>query len=209
MLNFLKKYKIEIAIFIMALLARSILFSINLNANDYNLINTIHGDDGYYEISQGILSGYGFTGELNYPHSPNPLRPPLWPYLIAFIVWIFGTYWVVAIIEIIIGSLIPVLGFIITKRLFGNNKIALGTGIMMALEPYSVLLSSLLYSETIFTFLFLIFVYFLIKYFQNREDRDLIWMVVFMGLATLAKVTIQYIPIVLVVVMTNLIPTVA
>lgn len=200
MLKFFRKYKIEIVIFILALLARSILFSINLHANDYNILNTIHGDDGYYEISQGILSGYGFTGELKYPNSPNPLRPPLWPYMIAFIVWIFGNYWAVAIFEIIIGSLIPVLGFIIAKRLFGNNKIALGTGIMMALEPYSVLLSSLLYSETIFTFLFLIFVYFLIKYFENRTDRNLIWMVVFMSLATIAKVTIQYIPIVLVIV---------
>ncbi len=197
MLNFLRKYKVEIVIFILALFARSILVSINLYANDYNIVNTIHGDDGYYEISQGILSGNGFTGFPNYPFSPNPLRPPLWPYMIAFIVWIFGSYWAVAIVEILIGSLIPVLGFIITKKIFKNSKIALGTGILMALEPYSVLLSSLLYSETIFTFLFLIFVYFLIRYFENQTDRNLIWMVVFMSLATLAKVTIQYIPIVL------------
>ena len=76
MLNFLRKYKVEIVIFILALFARSILVSINLYANDYNIVNTIHGDDGYYEISQGILSGNGFTGFSNYPFSPNPLRPP-------------------------------------------------------------------------------------------------------------------------------------
>ncbi len=197
MRNFCKKYKVEIVIFLLALLVRTVLFSINLDANNYNVVNTIHGDDGYYEISQGILAGHGFTGELKYPYSPNPLRPPLWPYVIAFLVWIFGTYWAVAVFEIMIGSLIPVLGSVIVKKMFHSNKIAVGTGILMALEPYSILLSSLLYSESIFTFLFLIFIYFLILYFENNTIRNLVWMVVFMGLATLSKVTIQYLPIVL------------
>lgn len=201
MINFYIKYKIEIFVFLLALFARTILFSINLNNTDFNVINAIHGDDGYYEISKGILAGKGFTGYLTGPYHPDPLRPPVWPFLIAFIAGIFGTYWAVVVFEILIGSLIPVLGLLIVRRLFLNQKIALGTGILMALEPYSVLLSSLLYSETMFTFLFLVFFYFLVKYFGDYSMRNLVWMSVFLGLATMTKLTIQYVPIVLAITM--------
>lgn len=200
-LSFYKKYKIEVMIFFLALLARTILFSINLDHNNYNLVDTIHGDDGYYEISQGILAGNGFTGDVLPPHRPNPLRPPVWPFLIAFLAKFFGSYWAVATFELIIGSLIPVLGYMITKNIFSIPKVSIGTGILMAFEPYSILLSSLLYSETIFTFLFLLFFYFLIRYFKSFTMRDLVWMSLFLGLATMSKLTIQYIPIVLIIFM--------
>jgi hypothetical protein len=89
----------------------------------------------------------------------------------------------------------------ITKNIFNIPKVSIGTGIMMAFEPYSILLSSLLYSETIFTFLFLLFFYFLIRYFKSFTMRDLVWMSLFLGLATMSKLTIQYIPIVLIIFM--------
>lgn len=201
MTDFYKKYRIEILIFFVALLVRFILFAINFEHNNFSLISTIHGDDGYYEISQGILAGNGFTGDVLPPHRPNPLRPPVWPFLIAFLAKVFGSYWAVAIFELIIGSLIPVLGYMITKNIFNIPKVSIGTGIMMAFEPYSILLSSLLYSETIFTFLFLLFFYFLIRYFKSFTMRDLVWMSLFLGLATMSKLTIQYIPIVLIIFM--------
>jgi 4-amino-4-deoxy-L-arabinose transferase-like glycosyltransferase len=197
MRNFFSKYKLEIGIFAIALIARLIFFSFGFAHNDGDLIKTIKGDDGYYELSQNIIAGNGFSFDQVEPYRPNTLRPPVWPFMIAGIAGLFKTYWAVFIFEIILGSLIPVLGVYIARRLFEKRAIWLGTGILLALEPYAVFLSTVFYTETMFTFLFLIFFIFLIRYFETRSIRNLVWMSVFMGLATLVKPTIQYVPVVL------------
>lgn len=192
--SFCRKYRLEIWIFAAAFLARLILFSLNYNAAGLDLIPTIHGDDGYYEISQGLLSGHGFTGSPLPPYDPTPLRPPLWPAIIAGIVFAFKSYWAVLVLELILGSLIPVLGLYIADKLLGNKPIAVATGMFLVIEPYGVLMSSLLYSETIFTFLFLAFFIFVIRYCEAQNIRNAVWMAMFLGLSILAKSTVQYLP---------------
>ena len=98
-MNFINKHKIELIVFAIALILRVILFMINFHIQQGNLVNTIHGDDGYYEISQGLINGHGFTGSTIEPFTPNSLRPPVWPFIIALLVWVFGTYWAVLIFQ--------------------------------------------------------------------------------------------------------------
>lgn len=191
--NFIKKYRIELIIFISALVLRTVLFFINFSVNDHNLITTIKADDGYYELSQNIMNGHGFTFDDHSPYRPNSLRPPLWPYLIALFAYI-GGYWLVLVVELIMASLIPVLGYKITELLF-EKKIARAVSLLMIIEPYSVLLSFLLYSETSFTFFFIISLYFLIKNFYKENSLYMIWSGIFLGLALLIKPTVQYFPI--------------
>lgn len=191
--SFFKKYKIELLIFISALILRTLLFFINFSVNDHNLITTIKADDGYYELSQNIMNGHGFTFDDHSPYRPNSLRPPLWPYLIALFAYI-GGYYLVLIVELIMASLIPVFGYKIAKLLF-EEKVARAVSVLMIVEPYSVLLSFLLYSETSFTFFFIISLYFLIKYFYKENSLYMIWSGIFLGLALLIKPTVQYFPI--------------
>src|SRR3989344_2607695 len=116
MIDWIKKHRIFILIFCFAFVVRILLFFINFTNTGYDLIGAIHGDDGYYEISQGLVNGHGFTGATVEPFDPNPLRPPVWPFIIAFLVMIFGSYWAVLIFEIIIGSLISVLGMLVARN---------------------------------------------------------------------------------------------
>ncbi|MBX4209213.1 glycosyltransferase family 39 protein [Candidatus Parcubacteria bacterium] len=197
MRNFFLKYRLEIIVFAIALAARLLFFSASFEAHGHNIVETIKGDDGYYEASQNFIHGHGFSYSSAPPYAPNPLRPPVWLFIIAAIAGIFKSYWAVFIFEVLIGSFIPVLGMIIVRKLFAQKAVWLGTGVLLALEPYCVMLSTLLYSETMFTFFFLLFFLFLIKYFEDKSYRSLAWVSVFMGLATLVKPTIQYIPIVL------------
>ena len=195
-MDFIKKHKIKFIIFGIALIVRIILFSINFNFQDGNLINTIHGDDGYYEISQGLINGHGFTGATEEPFNPNPLRPPVWPFIIAFLAWVFGTYWAVFVFEILIASFIPVLGMYVSRYIIPERYV-IWTGLLLVFTPYSILSSFLLYSETCFTFLFLIFLIFLFRYIKEQTVRNAIWSGVFLGLATLVKPTVQYFPIII------------
>lgn len=196
--SFLKEYRWEIVIFSVALFLRTALFLVNFSHNDGALIPTIMADDGWYQLSQSALQQHGFLGEVDPPFRPNPLRPPLWPYLIALLASVFGSYWAVTVFELFVGAAIPVLGYRLSRLLFSDEKgrnIALAVGLAMAVSPYPVLLSSLLYSETCFTFLLLIGLILLIRFCQDGSWRSLVWSAVWLGLATLVKPTIQYVPI--------------
>ncbi len=194
MKTFIIKHKLPIIIFCIALVVRLILFSMNFAINDYELLPTIKGDDGYYELSQGILNGHGFTWDTEPPYDPNPLRPPLWPYLIAFFVKAFGTYWAVFAFEMLLGSFIPVLAFYIAKKLW-NKDVGKWTAVVMCLEPYLILFSFILYTETSFIFFFLLSFLFLLKYIEKRVLRNAMWFGVFLAMATLIKPTVQFLPI--------------
>jgi 4-amino-4-deoxy-L-arabinose transferase-like glycosyltransferase len=194
MKNFIKKYKLEIFIFSLALIARLALFSINYANGGHNFLATIHGDDGYYELSQGILNGHGFSWDATLPYHPNPLRPPVWPYLIAFFVKVFGSYKAPFVFELLLGSMIPVLAFWIASRLFGR-RVGKWTALIICLEPYLVLFSFILYTETSFIFFFLISILFFLRYVEKQTLRNAVWFGVFLSLAILVKPTVEFLPI--------------
>ena len=194
---FLKKHKIAVLIFLIALLVRSLLFFVNFNYENYDLISTIKGDDGYYELSRGILLGHGFSWDAEPPFSPNPLRPPVYPFFIAGLLYFFGSYSVVLCVQILLGSIIPVLGMMLIEKVVSSKKVAIAVGLFLALEPSSVLLSSIFYTETVFMVLFFISLLFFFDYFKNPTYRNIIWGSLFLGLSTLTKPTVQYLPVVI------------
>ncbi len=194
MINFFKRYRFDLIIFAIALIVRIFLFSINLSVENGNLDKTIHGDDGYYEISRSLVAGHGFTGETNPPFNPNPLRTPLYPYFIAIILFLTNSYWFVIITQIIIGALIPVLGRRLSLKIVDSEKISFIVGLILALEPYLVLFSSVFYTETIFIFLFILFSIIFISYLNSDNKKTLAWSAFVLGLATLTKTTPQFLP---------------
>ncbi len=199
--NFFRNHRWEVVIFGIALILRLALFFLNFQHNQQNLIATIQGDDGWYQLSQSALHMHGFLGEVDPPFRANPLRPPLWPYLIAFFAFVFHSYWAVAFIELLLGASMPVLGYHLCREVFSSivadqaEVVAKWVSVAMVVSPYPVLLSFLLYSETCFTFLLLLGLLFLFRFCKDQRWRSLIWSSVFLALATLVKPTIQYVPI--------------
>ncbi|PIQ92748.1 MAG: hypothetical protein COV70_00025, partial [Parcubacteria group bacterium CG11_big_fil_rev_8_21_14_0_20_39_22] len=127
----------------------------------------------------------------------NPLRTPIWPLVIATLLYFFKSYWAVVFAQILIGSVIPLLGMRIVNKVIPSIKISVIVGLLLALEPYSILFSFIFYTETFFIFLFFIFLLFFFEYFKNSTYRNIIWAGLFLGLATLTKPTVQYLPIVI------------
>jgi len=193
MKNFFSQYKWETIIFCVALIMRIALFGVNFSNNNYDLIQTIHGDDGYYELSQNIIAGNGFSFDTEPPYRPNPLRPPVWPYVIAGTASV-GGYWLVLVLELLMGSLIPVFGLVLSRRIFGK-WFGIWTGLLMAIEPYSILLSFILYTETCFIFFFLLSLIHLMRFIDEREVVQGVLAGLILGLAILVKPTVQFFPI--------------
>ena len=195
--SFLKKHKVVIAIFLIAFIAHSALFFINFSNNNYDLIPTIKGDDGYFELSKSLVDGNGFTWDVEPPFNPNPLRPPIYPFFIAGILLLFRSYWAVLLAQLLISSLIPVLGMKIVNKVIPSNKISISVGVLLALEPFSALLGTIFYTETLFIFLFFVFLLFFFNYFKDPSYRNIVWSALFLGLATLTKPTVQYLPVII------------
>ena len=195
-MDFVHRHKIDLFIFAVALIARLFLFGINLHAQHGDLISTIHGDDGYYELSRNLAAGHGFTAENQPPYHPNPLRTPGYIVFIASLLQLTKSYWAVILIQIVIGAFIPILGRRIALRLFPDPRIGLWVGILTALEPYLVLFSSIFYTETLFIFLFLLFVLATFRYVERGKYNQLILSGFLLGLATLTKATVEYLPII-------------
>src|SRR3989344_372182 len=192
--EWLKKHKIGASIFFLALVLRLVLFCINLDAAEGNFIDTIRGQDGYYEISRNLIDGNGFSFDTGPVYTPDPLRPPAWIFIMAFIAKLFGSYIPVFIFEMLIASFIPVLGMCLARYIV-SDRLAFFVGILLALEPYAILLSVLTISETPFTFFLFISLLFLFKYIKQPSTRSIIWSAVFLGLAILVKPTVQFFPV--------------
>jgi 4-amino-4-deoxy-L-arabinose transferase-like glycosyltransferase len=193
--HFFKQYRIEIIIFIFALSVRLIFFAVCLHADNGNLINVIHGQDGGFEISHNLLVGNGFSGDLNPPFNPQPYRTILYPLFLATLLYISGgSYLFTTIIQILISSAFPLLGMKIARHITRDSKIPVVTGILLAIVPYQILFSFIFYSEALFSFIFGIFLITFLSFVRNPSMRYAVWSGFLLGLATLIKPTVEYLP---------------
>lgn len=189
MVNFLKNHKVDLLIFLLALTVRMVLFFINLKASGGNFEETIHGSDWYYEVSKNIFSGNGFSID---GISPSPVQVPLYPLFLAFSLFVFGSYKFAVVAQILIGSLIPILARHLSLRLIPHYGVALFVGVVLALEPNFVLLSSIFFTETLFMLLFLLFMHSFISYLEKGDTKWLCVSAVLLGVSTLVKTTPQF-----------------
>jgi 4-amino-4-deoxy-L-arabinose transferase-like glycosyltransferase len=192
---FLKKHKLEICIFVLAVVVRLVFFGLSYTANNGNLTGVINGGDDYYELSQGIVAGHGYTIATAPPYTPSSFRTPGMPYFIALLYMLFGSYFVVIFAHILIGSIIPVLGMRLARYLTDFRGVAFATGLFLALEPTLALLSTELLSDTLFTALLCLSFLHLFRYWKERNLKALVLSSFLMGLATLVRPPVEYLPI--------------
>ena len=150
--------------------------------------------DGYYEIANSIVAGNGFSRSVEPPYEPDSVRMPLYPLFIAGVLKIFGSYKALLIIQAILGSLSAVIAWMIAKEFLGP-RLSIAVGLLTALEPYTAYLTGLVLTETLFTFVFLCFIYCFLRYLKDIRLRMLALTSALLGIATLIKPTTQYLPV--------------
>lgn len=190
--------KAALAVFVLALVARTLFFTASYQAHNYNLVETIHGGDAYFEISANILAGHGFSADSEPPYNPHPLRTPGYPYVLATLLWLFNSYWLILILQLCVGSLSCVLGLLVAHKLTQSLNIGTFVGAFLVFEPYHILFSGLFFTETIFIFLFLSFILLFLHYLERPTLRLLSLSAFVLGVATLTKTTPQFIPFLLI-----------
>jgi len=196
-MDFLRSHKIEIGIFVLALLLRLFYFGLSLEVNNGNITATIAAADDYFTVSNNLIEGNGLSRDVAPPYTPYSFRPPLFHFFVAGAYELFGGYWGVIFFHIILASLLPLLGMILVGYFIEDRRVLIALGIFLALEPSLVLYSVFLYSEIFFIFLFFISLWALFEYMKNERLRFLALSAFLLGLATLTRPTTEYLPLVI------------
>ena len=172
-----------------------ILFFVYVHANEGNIDGTIHGQDGYYELGKSLIAGKGFSwdGVL-----PSPFHVPLFPLFLAVSLFLSGSLLPALGLQMILGAIVPVLGRRISLKLISSEKIGFWIGLTLALEPNFILHSFIFYSETLFLFLFSLFILSFISYLEKKDVKILCLSAFLLGISVLTKTVVQFLPILLI-----------
>jgi 4-amino-4-deoxy-L-arabinose transferase-like glycosyltransferase len=169
---FNKKFKTHWFIFSGAFLVR-LLFFIALSIWVTNLSSfspekkayfpALNSDsEGYLQIAENLNEYGSFSESPEPPLIPNSFRTPLYSTFIAGILALGAGKIGVIIIQIILASLTSVLIYMLGIK-FLSYKVALLAAILFAIEPYSIFISGIMLTETLFTFLLVLSIYLFTK----------------------------------------------
>ena len=123
--------------------------------------------------------------------SPNNFRAPGYPLWLALIYLVFGSFKFAIPIGIIVFAFTAPLTYLIAKELF-NEKIAFVSGFLVAFEPWAAFLTGTIMSEQLFMPIFLLSVYFFIRYLKHDLKNSFYISALFFGAATLTRPYILY-----------------
>ncbi|MFH1776638.1 MAG: glycosyltransferase family 39 protein [Candidatus Omnitrophota bacterium] len=138
----------------------------------------------YHPVAKNILTGRGF---LDREGKVTAHLPPLYPLFLSLIYRLFGkSPSTLRLIQIFIDTISCFLTIKIANSLFGR-KIALLTGGLYACFPLLLYQSGILLSETLFTFIVLSAVYFLVKTFTRPNYCYAFFSGLLIGLSVLCK----------------------
>lgn len=168
-------------LFLIALVFRAGLIFLHSN------VNLISDMLGYHESGMSLLE----NGELRVKGRLSATRPPLYPIFIYLVYYMFGAgnIFALRLLQTLIGSFTVLLTFKLAEKIF-SSKAALWAGLLLVLYPAAWGYCDLVLSETLFTFLFVAGLYFLVDLPQGKISQAFNAGVL-LGLATLTR-TVLY-----------------
>lgn len=157
----------------------------------------IKGDASSYDIiGLNISKGNGFS---SIPNIPTSARAPVYPFFLSIIYSLWGhSYSVVRMLQAIISAFTVVLLYFTAKNIF-SEKIARISGWILSFYPVLIVYTGLLLSETIFTFLLLLSILFLVNGFNYAKNRYFLLSGFILGLATLTRPVTLFIPLIILI----------
>jgi len=141
---------------------------------------------GYQRLAESLHESYSF---------PSIFRTPMYPFFIASIYSIFGKFpQAVLIAQYFLDSTTAIFVVIILLRIFKNVKYAYTGGMLYAVNPLTICYSNMILTETLFTFILAIAIYFFILYLQDGKRKFLIFSALMIGIGTLCRPISLYLP---------------
>lgn len=159
MLVWLKNYKTEIGIFLLAFGVRflyAIFVQFKFGAEGFLAYSDAFSF--YLPLAKNIVENQVFSMSFAPPYIPDAYRTPLYPIFLAGFLWLKLPLFAVVFAQNVMAGIMAVLIYRIGVLIFslpaGGRNIALFAAIFMSVEPMSVYWNNLLMSDYLFAFLF-------------------------------------------------------
>ena len=152
----------------------------------------------YYRIGQNLALSGEFTEGAVTNFEPDSFRTPVYPFLIALSLKVTGSIWALLILQCLLAGVLVVAVYALGRRLM-PHKFALLAALIIALDPVGIVYGSLLMTESLFLLLLTLALLLFTKqsFDDNAAGRDLAWVGVLLGLATLTRPIGLFVPILL------------
>jgi len=156
---------------------------------------------GYYRLAENLRQHGLFSRCERPPLIPDNVITPVYPFFLAMFLSIArGSLWIIPVAQGVINSLAAGLVFKMGERLF-SRRAGFIAGICYALDTSALIHTFSILTESLFTFLFLLANFFLVKYIQQISFKNLALAATLFGLATLCRPVGLYYPVVVVVIL--------
>ncbi|MGC8976138.1 MAG: ArnT family glycosyltransferase [Candidatus Ratteibacteria bacterium] len=158
----------------------------------FSLKNRFYFDDEfeYFKMAQNFISGKGLiVGE-----NLKSFRPPLYPFIISIFYYLNFDLLGIRIFQVLLSTFSIYIIYLIGKETF-NEKVALVSSFICVFYPYFIFYNGFLLTETVFIFLTLLSILYLINCVEKNGKMSF-KTGIFIGLAGLTRPTFQlYLPI--------------
>lgn len=155
----------------------------------------VHDSYGYWQIAFNVREYGIFSQSYDLPIDPDYYRTPLYPLFIILAEAIGPEGFSIIALQIILAIITCYLTYKIAFEITGSSFISNIAALIIAIDVPSIVMNSLVLTETLFTFLLIISVYTLIRFIKTEKSGALILSSLFCGLAILCRPIGFFIPI--------------
>lgn len=164
-----------------------IAFIVNRDYSVFHVIDT----DRYIKTAIELVS----SGTFSLNGIPEVVRTPGYPVLLIPGILSGNLEAVTIFIQIILSCLTTYFVYRIALLLFDNIKVATLSALLYAIEPLSIVFSCCLVTETLFTFLNTLFLYYMVQYFKKKSLGSLIFSAVILAVSVYVRPINYFLPI--------------
>jgi len=188
-----------ITVLLIALLLRLLLFSVILLFNTGGFIQTDSHE--YLNIAENLITKAAFSQSVDEPLVPDGRRTPVYPLFIALFRLAGFNLAAIIFIQLILSVFSCFLAFKITYWFTENYKSSIFACLIVAIDIPTIVYANIILTETLFTSLFLISIFFLVRYLKDDREKILILILsgIFLGLSILCRPISLFFPVVMVV----------
>ncbi len=168
----------------------------------WNLTPYLTGNDTgeYMAIARNLVLNQSYSKNITTPFTSDFFRLPGYPFWLAFIYLIFSSLKPAIFLGMAIFALSAPLVYLIMREVF-SEKLAFWSALIFAIEPRMAFSAPFLLSEQIFLPLFLLSIFFAVKFFNYQEKKNYLFLsAILLGLSSLTRGIVLYLWLVFVVV---------
>lgn len=140
----------------------------------------------YLQVGKNLLTHGVYSMEVSPTPHPDNFRTPLYPLFLIPFIWLKSSLYLPAIIQNILMSFGILVFLFFSQKIFSRTEAVLAAA-FFALEPFTALISSQIMTEAIFVPLFLLSLFFIALYIEQKKRAYLLWGAALLAMAALTR----------------------